>query len=172
MARQPEKTGFYEEIVPHGFDVTMKLSVQKSILKGTVIIPSSKSHTIRAVAIGSLAEGQSTIGEPLVSADTQSAVNCYRALGAKIDTADSRLWKVTGTGGRIECPEEFIDVGNSGTTLRIATGSGTLAQRGQKVRFTGDQQTQTRPVGPLLEALNKLGAKCVSINDNGKAPLR
>jgi len=149
----------------------MKLSVQKSILKGTVRIPSSKSHTIRAVAIGSLAQGQSTIGNPLVSADTQSAVNCYRALGAKIDTADSRLWKVTGTGGRIECPEEFIDVGNSGTTLRIATGSGTLAQSGEKVRFTGDQQTQTRPVGPLLEALNKLGAKCVSINDNGKAPI-
>ena len=149
----------------------MKLSVQKSILKGTVRIPSSKSHTIRAVAIGSLAQGQSTIGNPLVSADTQSAVNCYRALGAKIDTADSRLWKVTGTGGRIECPEEFIDVGNSGTTLRIAAGSGTLAQSGEKVRFTGDQQTQTRPVGPLLEALNKLGAKCVSINDNGKAPI-
>ncbi len=149
----------------------MKLVVEKSTLKGTVRIASSKSHTIRAVAIGSLAEGESTIGNPLVSADTQAAVDCYRALGAKIDTADSRFWKVTGTAGRIRCPEEFIDVGNSGTTLRIATGSATLAPPGHKVRLTGDKQTQTRPVGPLLEALNKLGAKCVSIKNNGKAPV-
>ncbi len=57
----------------------MKLIVRKSHLKGTVTIPGSKSHTIRAVAIASLAKGQSAIHNPLTSSDTQSAVNCYRA---------------------------------------------------------------------------------------------
>jgi 3-phosphoshikimate 1-carboxyvinyltransferase len=56
-------------------------------------MPGSKSHTIRAVAIGSLAAGDSVIRRPLVSGDTLSAVQCYRALGAKIDTSDSNLYR-------------------------------------------------------------------------------
>ncbi len=63
----------------------MKLLVSKSSLKGTVPIPGSKSHTIRAVAIASLADGQSIIRNPLLSSDTMSSVDCYRALGARID---------------------------------------------------------------------------------------
>jgi len=149
----------------------MKLIVQKSRLKGSVTIPSSKSHTIRAVAIASLASGQSLIRNPLVSSDTQSAVNCYGALGAAIDTSDSKLWKVIGTGGEITAPRETIDVGNSGTTLRIAMGSAALAGPGQTTTFTGDEQTQSRPVGPLMEALGNLGAKCTSLRNNGKAPV-
>jgi 3-phosphoshikimate 1-carboxyvinyltransferase len=149
----------------------MKLIVRKSRLKGTVTIPASKSHTIRAVAIASLAEGESTIRKPLVSGDTQAAVACYRALGARIDTSDPKLWKVIGTGGEIAAPPEPIDVGNSGTTLRIAMGSAALAEAGQTVSFTGDEQIQSRPLGPLMEALNSLGAKCKSTKNNGKAPL-
>jgi 3-phosphoshikimate 1-carboxyvinyltransferase len=149
----------------------MKLIVKKSRLKGTVAIPGSKSHTIRAVAIASLAEGASLIREPLVSSDTRAAVTCYRALGADIDTSDPKCWKVSGTGGRISTPEEIIDVGNSGTTLRVAMGSAALAAEDQSVRFTGDEQIQTRPVGPLIDSLNDLGAKCVSLKDNGKVPV-
>ena len=149
----------------------MKLIVEKSRLKGTVAIPGSKSHTIRAVAIASLAAGQSFIRDPLDSSDTQAAVACYRALGAVIDTSDPRLWKVTGTGGEINPPQEIIDVGNSGTTLRIAMGSAALAPSGLTTTFTGDEQIQTRPVGPLMDALSELGAKCVSIRDNGKVPV-
>jgi len=158
----------------------MKLIVRKSLLKGTVVIPGSKSHTIRAVAIASLAAGQSIIRNPLVSGDTQAAVNCYRALGAAIDTSDPVLWKVTGTGGEITAPRETIDVGNSGTTLRIAMGSAALARPGQATTFTGDEQIQTRPVGPLMDtrpvgplmdALNNLGAKCTSLKNNGKVPV-
>ncbi|MHC4594211.1 MAG: 3-phosphoshikimate 1-carboxyvinyltransferase [Planctomycetota bacterium] len=149
----------------------MKLIVKKSRLKGTVVIPGSKSHTIRAVAIASLADGQSLIRNPLVSSDTQAAVDCYRALGAVIDTSDPKLWKVTGTGGEITAPREAIDVGNSGTTLRIAMGSAALAGPGRTITFTGDEQIQTRPVGPLTEALSNLGAKCTSLKNNGKAPV-
>ena len=151
--------------------LAMKLIVKKSRLKGTVTIPASKSHTIRAVAIASLADGESTIHKPLVSGDTQAVIDCYRALGAEIDTSDPKLWKVVGTSGEIKAPGEIIDVGNSGTTLRIAMGSATLAQAGQVIRFTGDEQLTSRPVGPLMDSLGDLGAKCVSINNNGKAPL-
>ena len=149
----------------------MKLVVNKSRLKGTVAIPGSKSHTIRAVAIASLAGGQSLIHAPLDSSDTQAAVACYRALGAVIDTLNPKLWKVTGTNGKITPPKEIIDVGNSGTTLRIAMGSATLASKGQITTFTGDKQIQTRPVEPLIDSLNDLGAKCVSLKNNGKVPI-
>jgi 3-phosphoshikimate 1-carboxyvinyltransferase len=149
----------------------MKLTAKKSHLKGAVAIPGSKSHTIRAVAIASLAGGQSLIHNPLDSSDTMSAVTCYRALGSTIDTSDPKLWRVTGTAGMIAPPKETIDVGNSGTTLRIAMGSAALAPSGQTTTFTGDEQIRTRPVGPLLDSLNDLGAKCASLNNNGKAPI-
>jgi 3-phosphoshikimate 1-carboxyvinyltransferase len=150
----------------------MQLISRKSRLKGTVSIPASKSHTIRAVAIAALAQGQSLIRNPLSSADAASAVTTYRALGATIDTSDPKLWKVTGTGGRIQVPAGPVDVGNSGTTLNIALGSASLVGQGQTVTFIGDQQTQSRPVGPLLNSLSELGAKSVSVNNNGKAPAK
>ncbi len=149
----------------------MKLIVRKSRLKGTVAIPGSKSHTIRAVAIASLAGGQSLIHAPLDSSDTQAAVACYRALGAVIDPSNPKLWKVTGTNGKVTPPKEIIDVGNSGTTLRIAMGSAALAPSGQTTTFTGDEQIQTRPVEPLIDSLNDLGAKCASLKNNGKVPV-
>ncbi len=149
----------------------MQLVSRKSRLKGTISIPASKSHTIRAVAIGSLAPGKSLIRKPLASADTMSAVTAYRALGAAIDTSEPDLWAVTGTGGQITALAEPVDVGNSGTTLNIAIGSASLVGKGRTVTFTGDKQTQSRPVGPLLNSLNELGAKCLSVNDNGRAPV-
>ena len=148
----------------------MHLIVKKSKLAGEVVIPPSKSHTIRAIAIAALAEGRSTIRNPLLSADTQAAVDCYRALGADIDTTDPNLWKVIGTGGQITAPDKPIDVGNSGTTLRIAMGTCTF-NKARPISLTGDQQIQSRPVGPLLDALNYLGANCKSLKNNGKAPL-
>jgi 3-phosphoshikimate 1-carboxyvinyltransferase len=149
----------------------MKLVVKKSNLMGTVLIPGSKSHTVRAVAVGSLAQSQSIIRNPLVSNDTLSAVNCYRFLGAKIDTSDEKAWKVIGTNGHLTVPTETIDVGNSGTTLRIAIGSSSLADEGASIKFTGDEQIQSRPIGPLLASLNDLGAKAEALKGNGKPPV-
>ncbi len=150
----------------------MKLVVKKSQLKGIVTIPASKSHTIRAVAIASLAKGESLIRSPLTSSDTLSAVNCYRHLGAEIDVSKPNCWKVTGNSGKIACPDEPIDTGNSGTTFNIAMGSSSLVEKGKTITMTGDEQTQARPVGPLLDALNKLGPVCQSIRGNGKPPVR
>lgn len=148
----------------------MKLVAGTSVLRGTVAMPASKSHTIRAVAIASLAEGNSIIRNPLISGDTLSAVTCYRALGAKIDTSDDKAWKVEGTGGRPSAPTEAIDVGNSGTSLRIAVSSAALCGAGE-IRLTGDEQIQKRPIGPLLHSLEQLGASARSEKSNDTAPV-
>jgi 3-phosphoshikimate 1-carboxyvinyltransferase len=150
----------------------MQLVSGKSRLKGTVSIPASKSHTIRAVAIASLADGQSLIRNPLWSGDSEAAVNCYSLFGAHIDTSDPTVWRVTGVGGRIVPPRQTVDVLNSGTTLRIAMGSAALAEPGQTTNFTGDEQIQTRSVGPLMDSLSDLGAACKSLKGNGKVPVQ
>jgi len=150
----------------------MQLIVRKSRLSGEAAMPASKSHTIRAVAIASLAKGTSTIINPLVSSDTMATIRCYRALGADIDASDSRLWRVGGTSGVIKPAAEIVDVGNSGTTLRLGMGSAALAPQGQSTTFTGDEQVRNRTVAPLMKALTELGARCFSLHDNGKAPVK
>lgn len=149
----------------------MKLLVGKSSLKGTVAIPGSKSHTIRAVVIASLADGHSVIRNPLLSSDTMSAVDCYRALGAQIDCCQPSAWTVNGTAGAITVPQLPINVGNSGTTLRLAMSTAALSRSDSPITMTGDEQIQSRPVGPLLAALADLGAKTESLNANDKPPV-
>ena len=148
----------------------MKLIVERSALGGSVRIPGSKSHTIRAVAIASLADGVSTIREPLDSLDTLACVRVCSGLGAQI-RAEARAtnWTVKGTGGRLATPEDVLDVGNSGTTLYVTLGMAALG-RGWSV-FTGDAQTRSRPAGALIEALRGLGAEAFSTRGNGRAPI-
>lgn len=146
----------------------MLLKVKKSRLKGTVAIPASKSHTIRALAIAAMAHGKSTINSPLISSDTASAVDCFKALGADIDTSNDQKWTVSGTASKIRPPQQTIDVGNSGTTIRIAAGLAALAQKSEIISFTGDHQIQSRPIQPLLESLKQLGADASS--NHGKPP--
>ena len=148
----------------------MKLICKQSTLRGSVEIPGSKSHSIRAVAIAALAAGESRIWQPLESEDTKAAVRTYRALGADIDTTESGCWKVRGTGGHLTAPEDVIDVGNSGTTMNVALGSAALLADGISV-FTGDRQIRRRPVGPLVQALNDLGARVESTCNNGCPPV-
>ena len=150
----------------------MKLITEKSTLDGEVLIPASKSHTIRALAIAALANGQSIIRNPLISSDTLSCVACYRSLGAGIDTSRNDYWIVEGFAGIPKAPPKTIDVGNSGTTLRIALGSAALLEKNQSAEFTGDSQIQSRPLSPLLDSLVDLGAKAISLNNNGKAPVK
>lgn len=146
----------------------MKFTCRKSRLCGEVTIPGSKSHTIRAVAISSLAEGESHILAPLHSYDTLAAVETYRALGAIINLKPD-TWHVIGTGGILKAPDDVINVQNSGTSLRIALGSCALLKEGMAV-LTGDAQIRRRPAGPLAKSLNELGASVRSTRANGCAP--
>lgn len=123
-----------------------------------------------------LADGTSTIRNPLDSADTRSCIAVSRALGARIEENGSgrrdgdgvRTLRVAGTGGHLETPIRALDVGNSGTTLYLAAGAAALG-RGT-VTFTGDEQIRSRPFAPLLASLADLGAETLSVNGNGRAP--
>lgn len=145
----------------------MDLIVEQSKLSGKVLIPSSKSHTIRAVAIAALACGASTIRNPLESADTLAAVRSARALGAEVELGVD--WLIKGTGGGMRIPDDVIDVANSGSTLYTAMGMASLVD-GWTI-FMGDAQIRNRPAGPLIEALNDLGATVFSTRANGKPPI-
>jgi len=145
----------------------MELVVEKSELRGSVEVPASKSHTIRALAIASLAHGTSRMVNPLDSADTRSCVAACRALGAGIELGEE--WTVEGVAGEPRTPDNVIDVGNSGTTLYVALSVAALA-RGVTV-FTGDEQIRGRTAQPLIDALNTLGAEAFSTRANGCAPI-
>jgi 3-phosphoshikimate 1-carboxyvinyltransferase len=142
---------------------------RKSRLRGDVSIPGSKSHTIRAVAIASLAAGESRIEAPLDSGDARSAIRAFTALGARIECQPD-VWIVQGTGGELRTPDDVIDVANSGTTLNIALGSAALVRKGLTC-LTGDHQICQRPSGPLIASLNDLGAWAESSRGNGCSPI-
>lgn len=146
----------------------MKLKVKKSKIAGRIKIPGSKSHTIRALFISSLADGKSEIKNPLISDDANSAVDVCRALGARIEFEENKFI-VHGFNKIPSIPDDVVNVGNSGTTLRFAVASAALGD-GCTV-FTGDYQIRKRPLGPLIEALNNLGANIISTRDNGMAPV-
>ena len=146
----------------------MRLVCNHSHLRGEVKIPGSKSHTIRAVAVASLAPGESAIRAPLDSRDTRAAAAAYRALGASIEL-DPEAWLVHGTGGDIRIPEDVINVENSGVTLRTAMGACALLRDGLAI-LTGDEQIRRRPAGPLAASLNDLGANVQSTRGAGTAP--
>lgn len=146
----------------------MRVVCSRSRLCGEVRVPGSKSHTIRAVAIASLAAGESTINAPLESRDTRAAVAAYRALGAKVEVA-ADAWRVGGTAGEVRVPDGVLDVQNSGVSLHTAMGSCALLRKGLAV-LTGDEQIRRRPAGPLAGSLNDLGARVRSTRDSGCAP--
>ena len=146
----------------------MKIIVESSNLNGSIKIPASKSHTIRAVFIASLADGVSEVINPLESADGLSAVEACRCLGAEIKLLNDK-WIVHGTGGNIRAVKKNIDVGNSGTTARFCTGSASLGKG--LITITGDAQTRKRPMQSLIDALNNLGADIKSIENNGRLPI-
>ena len=146
----------------------MKFKVKKSTISGTVEIPGSKSHSIRSFFFASFADGRSVIRKPLLSNDTRSAITTCRQFGANINQDSEGNYIVDGFAGKPVIPDNVIDVGNSGTTLRIALSTAALLD-GSAV-FTGDEQIRNRPVAAVIDALNNLGAEAFTTKNNGKAP--
>lgn len=135
-------------------------------LSGRIAVPGSKSHTIRAVIAALLSKGTSEILSPLYSADTRSALNAASALGAVVEES-RELWKITGTGKNFRIPPQAVDLGNSGTTMRIITAAAALGNR--EITFDGDNSLRSRIMQGELTALTRLGASCQS--RDGFAPL-
>ncbi len=138
-------------------------------LSGTISIPGNKSGTARALILGALADGTSTIRNPLHNADSYSIMHMLEMMGAEVDTKDNDLWRVKGTAGNLKQPVGVLDAGNSGTGYYCCTWL--ASSIAAKSVMSGDYQICYRPAGPLVDAANKLGAKIVSTRDNGLAPL-
>jgi len=144
------------------------LKVRPSKLAGEVVAPPSKSYTHRAFAVGLLAKGESKITDPLIGLDTQATIDATEILGAKISNIDE-TWIVQGTGGKLEPKTDLIDAKNSGTTIRIMSAIASLSRK--PIRLTGDESIRKRPMGPLIDALVKLGAKAKCEGPNGRPPV-
>jgi len=148
----------------------MILAVRRTAqLRGAIRIPASKSHTIRAIIIASLAHGCSTLLNPLVSEDTRAAINACQALGAEIEMRNDRL-VIRGCGGRPRKPAAALDMLNSGTTTNLMLGI--LGACGLEAEVTGDQSLRSRPVKALAEALTALGCTLDFLDRPGYPPLR
>lgn len=143
----------------------MKLKVTPSKLSGTVAVPGSKSHTIRGIAAGLIGK-VSVLHSPLVSDDTLSALHAAEAMGAKVTVAED-CWTIKGPGKRFHNPGNTLDLGNSGTGLRMLTAM--AATQDFKIAFDGDNSLRTRLMAGLLDPLSQLGAKVESTG--GKCPL-
>ena len=147
----------------------MPYRVSPSRLQGAITIPSSKSHTLRAILFASLARGQSTIRQYLPSPDTQAMIAACRLLGAEIEVTPQHL-TILGTAGKPKTPENVIEAGNSGQVLRFVAAVAALTP-GYTI-VTGDASVRTnRPVQPLLDGLKLLGVFAVSAQGNGSAPI-
>ncbi|MEW5693938.1 MAG: 3-phosphoshikimate 1-carboxyvinyltransferase [Candidatus Hydrogenedentota bacterium] len=148
----------------------MKLVVDKTdTISGEAEIPASKSHTIRAVVFASLAEGTSILTYPLESEDTKSAINACINLGAKINKKDKKI-EITGFAGVPDVINDKIDTLNSGTTTNIISSVAALCDK--TINIDGDESIRRRPIQPLLDAINNLGAKAISLKNNGCPPLQ
>jgi len=143
----------------------MNCRVEKSEISGNIVCPSNKSYTHRAIFLASLADGKSIIKNILRSGDTNATINACKNFGVEIKDVGNDI-TVSST-GELKIHSNTIDAANSGTTIRIATAISALSN--DKIVLTGDSSLKKRPMQPLLDALESLGAKCSS--SSGKPPI-
>ena len=139
-------------------------------LSGKIIIPSSKSQTIRALLISVFSRGVSYIKHPLISDDTESCINAVKAMGADVNILENGDITVDATYAFSDMDELSIDAGNSGTTEYLSLPM--LSSLGIQVNIDGDEMLRKRPLKPLLDALESLGAETESTEGFPPASIR
>ena len=139
-------------------------------LSGKIIIPSSKSQTIRALLISVFSRGVSYIKHPLISDDTESCINAVKAMGADVSILENGDITVDATYAFSDMDELSIDAGNSGTTEYLSLPM--LSTLGIQVNIDGDEMLRKRPLKPLLDALESLGAETESTEGFPPASIR
>ena len=141
----------------------------------TLTIPGSKSVTNRALILAAIADSPSRLRRPLHSRDTELMIRGLQALGIKIEIIEeNQSGDIQVTPAPLFGPAN-IDVGNAGTVMRFLLPIAALANG--LVHFDGDPRSHERPIGPLIKALEDLGASIdhkgryslpLTINGNGK----
>ncbi len=139
-------------------------------LKGTVRVPGDKSISHRSIMFGALAEGTTQVTNFLKGADCLSTIACFQKMGIEI-VHDGEEIQIHGRGLHgLYAPVETLDVGNSGTTMRLL--SGILAGQRFASSLDGDASIQSRPMKRIIKPLRQMEAKIKSVRENGCAPLR
>ena len=146
----------------------MNIKAHRHSLSGHITVPGSKSHTIRALLLATLAEGTSNITNPLPSADCLSTAAAVPLIGSEVTLGEK--WTVQGAGKKLHIPTDVVNVGNSGSLLYfLAPIAATM--KGWSV-FTGDQSIRRRPVRHLVDVLRQMGAEAhLSTEDANGCPL-
>ena len=129
-------------------------------LAGTVRVPGDKSMSHRALILGALAVGRTSVKGMLDGADVRATAAALRALGATVTRHDDGLWTVDGVGvGGLMEPAGVLDLGNSGTGVRLLMGL--VATHPLTALFTGDASLNRRPMARVIQPLEQIGAQFV-----------
>lgn len=147
----------------------MAITIQPSnaSLQGELKVPGDKSISHRAIMLGSIAEGTTTVSGFLLGEDCLNTIKCFQALGVEIEQENEHV-TIYGKGLEgLEEPECILNVGNSGTTNRLLLGL--LAGRPFHSILLGDESIAKRPMDRVAVPLRKMGAY-IDGRKNGKYP--
>jgi 3-phosphoshikimate 1-carboxyvinyltransferase len=136
-------------------------------LQGRTRAPGDKSISHRALILGALARGETTIEGLLEGDDVKATARAMAAFGAETTRLDEGRWRVRGAGALAE-PADIIDCGNSGTGARLMLGA--AAGFALTAAFTGDASLRGRPMMRVLRPLGEMGARYLC-RDGGRLPL-
>ena len=147
------------------------MKFRKSVpLKGEVTVPGDKSVSHRSVMLGAISKGTTSISNFLEGADCLSTIDCFRKMGIEIERNPEEIL-IHGKGLHgLTAPSDILDVGNSGTTVRLL--SGILAGQRFSSTLTGDESIQKRPMKRIITPLGAMGGDVKSILGNDCVPLQ
>ena len=138
-------------------------------LAGEVQVPGDKSISHRALILGALAVGETSIVGLLEGEDVLDTARAMQAFGAKVERLGPGEWRVQGVGvGGFREPEDVINHGNSGTGVRLVMGA--MATTDITATFTGDASLRSRPMGRITDPLTLFGAQARG-RRGGRLPL-
>jgi 3-phosphoshikimate 1-carboxyvinyltransferase len=138
-------------------------------VRGTVTLPGSKSISNRTLLLAALATGTTDIRDILDSDDTRYMLGALRALGVEWREEGERRVRVAGTAGSFPVRQAALFLGNAGTAFRPLTA--VLAVSGGEYRLSGVPRMHERPIGDLVEALRRAGARIDYLGEPGFPPL-
>ena len=141
-------------------------------LEGSVKVPGDKSISHRSLLFGAIAEGETTIEGLLPAEDPISTSKCLKAMGVKIEFLnDGKIVKVHGVGlDGLKEPNDVLNCGNSGTTMRLILGL-LVGNQGRHYVLTGDDSLNSRPMKRVGHPLKMMGAKVNGRSNGDFAPL-
>jgi len=139
-------------------------------LQGCVRVPGDKSISHRALILGALTVGETTVAGLLEGEDVLHTAAAMRALGAHLERGGDGLWRIHGVGvAGFAQPSVPLDFGNSGTGVRLAIGA--VAGSPVTATFDGDASLRKRPMRRVLDPLERMGARVLDCAEGGRLPL-